>query len=102
MITETHTKTQTEVSKDGTFLVSCFFDVNTDGTTNPEIYKSEVLQESKEINLVKGKEGELILSHSGSKAGYLDKDGNLVIETTSDDANKYYKDNSEDLIYEND
>ena len=60
MRTEVSVKTRTEVDKNGDFLVSCFSDMNEDGTTTPVLFKSEVLSAPKIIDNTKGKEGELI------------------------------------------
>ena len=58
MRTEVSVKTRTEVDKNGDFLVSCFSDMNEDGTTTPVLFKSEVLSAPKIIDNTKGKEGE--------------------------------------------
>lgn len=93
-------KTITEVDKnDGVFLISCFSDRNEDGTTTPVIFKSQVLEEPKIIDNISGKEGELMLSHSGDTVGSLNENGDLIIEVEGDDAERYSKEN-ENLIYD--
>lgn len=72
--------------------------MNEDGTTTPAIYKSQVLEKPMVIDNISGKEGELMLSHSGDTVGSINTDGELVIEPQGDDANKYEKE-QENLIY---
>lgn len=99
MRTEVSVKTRTEVDKNGDFLVSCFSDMNEDGTTTPVLFKSEVLSAPKIIDNVNGKEGELMLSYVGDKVGEIDGNGNLIVDVENDDVNKYNKQN-ENLTYE--
>ena len=101
MRTTVSTKTLTEVTqKSGEFVITCFSDMNEDGTTTPSVYKSQVLEETKIIDNVSGKEGELILSHSGSEVGEINSQGELELEVENDDANKYSKNEQGDLIYD--
>lgn len=96
---EVSTKTITEVEKNnGTFLITCFADMNDDGTTTPDLFKSQVLNKPMEIDNIAGKEGELMLSFVGNKVGKLNSDGELILELENDDANKYNKEN-ENLTY---
>jgi len=99
MRTEVSVKTRTEVDKNGDFLVSCFSDMNEDGTTTPVLFKSEVLSAPKIIDNVNGKEGELMLSYVGDKVGEIDSNGDLILDVENDDVNKYNKQN-ENLTYE--
>ena len=99
MRTEVSVKTRTEVDKNGDFLVSCFSDMNEDGTTTPVLFKSEVLSAPKIIDNTKGKEGELMLSYVGDKVGEINDNGNLILDVENDDVNKYNKQN-ENLTYE--
>jgi hypothetical protein len=100
MRTEVSVKTTTEVdTKTGDFLISCFADMNEDGSKTPSIYKSDVLDSTKIIDNVSGKEGELMLTYSGDTVGEINDDGELVINPDGDDANKYNK-QDENLIYE--
>ena len=99
MRTEVSVKTRTEVDKNGDFLVSCFSDMNEDGTTTPVLFKSEVLSAPKIIDNTKGKEGELMLSYVGDKVGEIDSNGDLILDVENDDVNKYNKQN-ENLTYE--
>lgn len=102
MRTEVSTKTISEVEKPtGVFLISCFSDMNADGTTTPSIFKAQVLSSPKIIDNINGKEGELMLSYEGDTLSEVNEKGELVIETPNYDANKYSKVN-ENLIYTTD
>lgn len=93
------TKTMTEVvgSK---VKVHCFSDMNPDGSRTPTLYYAEILQEPKEINGVRGIEGELILVHQDSGSiGCLNNRGELII-TLKDDNPHRYKLDLENLVYE--
>lgn len=72
--------------------------MNDDGTTTPAIYKSQVLDKPMIVDNTSGKEGELLLSHSGDTAGSINNDGELIIDVKDDDANKYEK-VQENLMY---
>lgn len=99
MRTQVSVKTITEVEQGtGVFLISCFSDLNADGSTTPTIYKSQVLYTEKIIDNTSGKEGELMLSHSGSTVGEINDNGELVINIEGDNADKYEKE-QENLIY---
>ena len=99
MRTQVSVKTITEVEQGtGVFLISCFSDMNADGSTTPTIYKSQVLDSEKIIDNTSGKEGELMLSHRGSTVGEINVDGELVINIEGDNADKYEKE-QENLIY---
>lgn len=99
MRTQVSVKTITEVEQGtGVFLISCFSDLNADGSTAPTIYKSQVLDTEKIIDNTSGKEGELMLSHSGSTVGEINDNGELVINIEGDNADKYEKE-QENLIY---
>ena len=99
---DTHVKTITEVSKKtGEFVIHCFSDMKDDGSVTPTLFKSQVLQETKIVDNVEGKEGELLLSYTGDgNVGSL-TDGILRIEPQDDDPTKYGRggDDMEDLIY---
>lgn len=98
MRTQVSVKTITEVEQGtGVFLISCFSDLNADGSTTT-IYKSQVLDTEKIIDNTSGKEGELMLSHSGSTVGEINDNGELVINIEGDNADKYEKE-QENLIY---
>lgn len=100
MRTEVSIKTATEVdAKSGDFLISCFADMNEDGAKTPSIYKSDVLDSTKIIDNVSGKEGELMLTYSGDTVGEINDNGELIINPDGDDANKYNK-QDENLTYE--
>jgi hypothetical protein len=100
METNVSVKTITEVNKaDGTFIISCFSDMNEDGTTTPVVFKSQVLDKQMEIDNIEGKEGELMLSNYGDKVGNINKNGELILEVENDKINRYHKED-EDLLYE--
>lgn len=99
MRTQVSVKTITEVEQSsGLFLINCFSDMNDDGSITPSIYKSQVLEKPMIIDNTSGKEGELMLSHSGDTVGNINADGELIIEPQGDDPNKYEKE-QENLIY---
>lgn len=99
MRTQVSVKTITEVEQSsGLFIINCFSDMNEDGSTTPSVYKSQVLDKTMVIDNTYGKEGELMLSHSGSTAGNINSKGELIIEPEGDDANKYEKE-QENLTY---
>jgi len=99
MRTQVSVKTITEVEQSsGLFIIDCFSDMNDNGSTTPSIYKSQVLDKPMIIDNTSGKEGELMLSHSGETVGSINNDGELVIEPEGDDANKYVKE-QENLTY---
>lgn len=99
---EVSVKTITEVEKTtGVFLIRCFSDMNEDGTTTPVIFKSQILDSPMEIDGVNGKEGELMLSHSGEESGSFNSNGELVISISNDvDKVHRYSMNNENLMYE--
>lgn len=99
MRTQVSVKTITEVEQSsGLFLINCFSDMNDDGSTTPSIYKSQVLEKPMIVDNTSGKEGELLLSHSGETVGSVNNDGELIIEPEGDDANRYVKER-ENLTY---
>lgn len=98
--TEVSVITTAEVDKNsGNFTISCFSNMNEDGTITPTIYKSDVVETPKIVNNVVGKEGELLMSYSGNTVGEINNEGELVLEPDGDDANKYNK-QDENLMYE--
>lgn len=99
MRTQVSVKTITEVEQSsGLFLINCFSDMNEDGSTTPSIYKSQVLEKPMIVDNTSGKEGELMLSYSGTTVGNINSNGELVIEPDGDDATKYEK-QKENLTY---
>lgn len=99
MRTQVNVKTITEVDETSNlFLISCFSDMNEDGSTTPSIYKSQVLDKPMIIDNTSGKEGELMLSYVGDTVGNINSEGELVIEPQGDDADKYEKE-QENLTY---
>lgn len=100
--TEVHVKTRTEVLPEkNTFSIHCFSDMEQDGSTTPSIFQADLLQEPKIVDNVEGKEGELLLSHDDERAGEIDSDGNLIIDTENDNPELYSLGgtNNSDLIY---
>lgn len=100
METEVSVKVIAEVKRDeNSFKITCFSDMNSDGSTNPSIFKSQIPQERLTVDNVNVKEGELALSYKGGNGGTLNE-GILTIEPAQeDDPNKYSVDN-ENLVYE--
>lgn len=100
MHTEVSVKTVTEVEKQsGTFLITCFSDMNEDGSTTPVLFKSKVLDKPMEVDNISGQEGELMLSYTGDKVGEINSGGELILDVENDDVDKYNKEN-ENLTYE--
>ena len=99
--THVHIKTITEVRKStGTFSIHTFSDRNSDGSTTPSIFKSQILKEAKTIDNVEGKEGELMISSDSEYVGKLEN-GELILDVSNDDTQRYSrggKDNAY-LIY---
>jgi len=91
-------KTLTE-TKGTQAMITCFSDMNDDGTTTPSIVKAEVLKEVKEVNAVEGKEGELIVSGDETYFGNLNENGELVLDLENDDPEKYSLNNNGELEY---
>lgn len=98
MITNCSTRTVTEVDGDS-ILISCVADMNEDGTTFPELFQADLLEKSRQINDVNGKEGELLLSYTGSQVGEVDAAGELIIQLDEDNVDNYYVNAEGDLIY---
>jgi hypothetical protein len=73
--------------------------MNEDGTTFPELFQADLLEKSRQINNVNGKEGELLLSYTGSEVGEVDAAGELIIQLDKDNVDNYYVNNEGDLIY---
>lgn len=103
MTTEVPTRTITEM-KDGNGVnlsILCVPSMQDDGTENPTIYSSNVLEEPLTIDNTSGIEGELIISSEETNAGSLNNNGEFIVNTEVDDADKYSVDKTKgDLIYE--
>ena len=96
--TQVHIKTITEVSKStGAFSIHSFSDKNSDGSTAPSIFKSQVLTEVKIIDNVEGKEGELMISSDSEHVGKLEN-GELILDVSNDDTQRYSR-GGEDNAY---
>lgn len=103
MTTEVPTRTITEMKDGGGVNLSifCVPSMQDDGSTNPTIYSSKVLEEPLTIDAVKGTEGELIISSEETNAGSLNTAGDFIVNTEIDDADKYSVDQTKgDLLYE--
>ena len=97
MITDCETKTVTEIT-DGVIQISC---VCRESVDKPTIFRSDLLNEVKTINKTKGVEGELLLTHTDSaeNIGLVNEKGELIITTNDDNADNYYVDDNQNLIY---
>lgn len=89
---------------DSRIKITSFACNNQDGIELPTLFNTEILDEVKAKNAVKGKEGELIISHEDSDniVGQLNaKIGEMTISLADDDVNKY-RQNSErgELMYD--
>lgn len=99
METEVSTKTLTEINVDsGTFSITCFSDLNDDGTTHPSIFKSQLPNERMTIDNVDFVEGELALSYKGDTVGEM-TEGVLTIEPADGDNVNNYSVQNQELIY---
>ena len=97
-----HLKTRAVVDvKANTFEIVIASDKNADDTTTPSIFAAEILDTPKIIDNTEGKEGELMLSHDGNTAGYVNDNGELIVEPDGDDAERYSRGGTDnaDLIY---
>lgn len=103
MTTEVPTRTITEM-KDGegvNLSILCVPSMQDDGSENPTIYSSQVLEEPLTVDAVNGIEGELIISSEETNAGSLNTAGDFIVNTEIDDADKYSVDQTKgDLLYE--
>lgn len=105
MIKQATTRTITEVTVGpiGTInsTVDCFASMNDDGTENPTIYRSMVLETPLTVDTASGVEGELILLSDEENVGVLDNNGELTLTLETDDVNKYSVNATQgDLEYE--
>lgn len=100
METEVSVKVIAEVKRDNnSFKITCFSDINADGTMNPSIFKSQIPQERLTVDNVNVKEGELALSYKGGEGGTLNEGVLTIQPADEDDANKYRVEN-ENLVYD--
>lgn len=98
----TRTITETRENEEGTnFLISCVTSMNDDGTNTPTIYASEVLEKPMKIDNTSGVEGELLISSEEGNTAVIQDGGELEINTSGDNADKYSVDETKgDLLYE--
>lgn len=91
MTTTVPTRTITEVKSISreNLLIQCLPSLQDDGTNNPEIYRSSVLEVPSSIDNVNGIEGELILSTEDKSSGKIDNNGELIISVNEDNPDKY-------------
>lgn len=101
MITTVPTRTITkvlDVTDVENLHISCFASMNDDGTTSPEIYDAELLEEDMTINDTHGQEGELLITSDYPNSVKVEG-GDLIVSPKEDNADDYSKENG-DLIYE--
>lgn len=98
MITNCKTKTITEIIN-GVAKISCV--CSQESVDRPTIFRSDLLDKEKTINKIRGIEGELLLSHTDSakNIGLVNEIGELIITTNDDDADNYYVDDNQNLMY---
>lgn len=84
-------KTITEVTGNEAEITSLPYE-HQDGNEVPTLFRTDVLKNSKTINKVDGKEGELLLTHTDTNEtiGELTENGELVITLNDDDTRRYY------------
>lgn len=93
------TKTKTTITESSA-NINCFADENDFGTTKPNLYSVNLLAEKSQIDGVNGKEGELIICFDRELINVSELDlGNMVLNMSDDDANKYSLDLDGNLIY---
>lgn len=101
MTQEISSKTVSEI-EGSVITISCFADMNSDNTTTPELFRSDVLLGAKKINDIEGKGGDLMLTSEIENMGVVNGDGELTIKVKNDDANKYSNDATNgELTYNN-
>ena len=81
-------KTITEVI-DGDLSIHCFADLKEDGSTNPAIYFSEIIEIDKQINKLDSIDGELVMLSEDSAAFGLNESGELLYDLQNPDENSY-------------
>lgn len=95
-IVSVKTLTETSGSK---ATITCFSDMDENGSTTPSLVKAEVLKEVKEVNAVPGKEGELIISGDEENFGELNDKGELILDLENDNVDNYSLNNKGELEY---
>jgi len=76
--------------------------MNDDQTTTPELFESDVLPSSMQINGVDGKGGDLVITSEIENAADITDEGVLTVKVINDDANKYSNDATNgNLTYNN-
>ena len=93
-IVSVKTLTETSGSK---VTITCFSDMDENGSTTPSLVKAEVLKEVKEVNAVPGKEGELIISGDEENFGELNDKGELILDLENDNIDNYSLNNKGEL-----
>lgn len=81
--------------------VRCYATSAQEGIERPTIFNSQILEDSQHvINGVKGKEGELILTHedSNKEIAFINTNGELILQPIDDNAERYSLDSSEGTI----
>ena len=93
------TKTKTTIVE-SSVNINCFADENDLGTTKPNLYSANLLTKKSHIDGVNGKEGELIICFDKEPINVAELDlGNMTLNMSDDDANKYSLDLDGNLIY---
>lgn len=93
------TKTKTIITE-SSVNINCFADENDLGTTKPNLYSANLLTRKSQIDGVNGKEGELIICFDRESSNVSELDlGNMILNMSDDDANKYALDLNGNLIY---
>lgn len=93
------TKTKTTIVE-SSVNINCFADENDLGTTKPNLYSANLLTKKSHIDGVNGKEGELIICFDKELINVAELDlGNMTLNMSDDDANKYSLDLDGNLIY---
>jgi hypothetical protein len=93
---EASVKTITQVNSATEALsINCFSDENSDGTTTPVLYQSQILANKAQVDDVDGEEGDLVLSQTDDVDDTVEDDGSLQLEIDdgADDVTKYSVDN---------
>ena len=98
MIIECGIKTVTEVVKDKVTIFATCCEV----AEKPTIFRADLLTEVKTINKTKGKEGELLLTHTDEEInhiGEINDKGELIISPKNDNGENYSINSNGELIY---
>lgn len=98
MIIECGVKTVTEVAKDKVTISTTCCEV----AEKPTIFRADLLTEVKTINKTKGREGELLFTHTDeeiNRIGEINNKGELIISPENDNSENYSINSNGELIY---